>query len=639
MRLKSIFISEYKNLKNLHFDFVSFEFLDLFIGKNGAGKSNFFEALLEIFRHVYEARIRNRKEPFAPDFSYRLNYDINGSDVAWEYDGTTLSTNLEEIHASYFPDNVLIYYSGQNLNISGLLDKYESNYRRNIDKAEVDDSRVFIGIGVEYKQLLLSIITFLPLDNQARRFVYEKLGLHDEQLSVVFKLKRPRKTYAKDVVIEEFDPRTHFWGLKALPREFIDRLIKCIRGEFKHRDIYNNVALRYDLRIDIALFREEFVDLDAASLFNMFDNLKTLEMLDEIQANLTLLDGSKVNLNYFSDGQFQSVYIYSLVEIFKSKNSITLLDEPDSFLHPEWQFCFLSQMNSISKSAASTNQILMTSHSAATLMTSVTSSLNCIQKTNNGNSEIVTLPKSEIIKSLSGNKIFLDENETVMSISTYLKNTEQPVLFTEGISDEYILDVAWKKLYRDQPREFCIHNAFDRQFLRNLMSRDELRKNHPKRKFFALFDFDDAYDDWNGLSNNNKGLNIEESAFKGLTRQLIVKKSPVNQYVILLPIPNVDIIKRQALKNDGTPWGKGSDSHIPVELLFYKETLLGQYFKKEKISCGGERIVFSGNKITFAKDHVPKLHIKEFEIFRPMFDLIIRLIKSEETENILTGHP
>ncbi|WP_409438763.1 AAA family ATPase [Psychromonas sp. GE-S-Ul-11] len=628
MRLNSIFISEYKNLKNLNLDFESASFLELFVGKNGSGKSNFFEALLDIFRHIYEVKIKNRTEPFAPSFAYKLGYSINEQYVYWEYDQQKLSSNIDGGDINYFPDNVLVYYSGQNSNISGLLDKYERNYRRNIDKVEIDDSRIFIGIGTEYKQLLLSLIICLPSDNQARKFVFEKLGLREEQTSITLKLKRPRKTYAKDVTIEEFDTRTHYWGLKALPKEFVDRLQKCIRGEFQHRDIYNGVERHYELKIDITLFQEEFSGLDSASLFGMFDNLKTLEMLDDIQADLMLTDGTEIDLDFFSDGQFQSVYIYSLTEIFKSKNSITLLDEPDSFLHPEWQFDFLSQMESISDPAASTNQVLMTSHSAATLMASSKPTLNSIQKAENGDSEIVTICKGDAIKALSGDKILLDENETIMSISTYLKNSDQPVLFTEGISDEYILDIAWKKLYQDEPRPFCIHNAFDRQFLRNLMSREELRQNHPERKFFALFDFDEAFDDWNGISK--KGKDIEVDPFKGLTRQLKFKNVMTNQFAMLLPVPNIAAVKRQVLQEDNTPWGKGSDSHMAVELLFYKEDLLDIYFKKEQTSCGGERIVFNSNKVQFAQDYVPQLEEHAFEIFKPMFELIKSIIAEDE---------
>ncbi|MDV3002884.1 MAG: hypothetical protein N5P05_004539 (plasmid) [Chroococcopsis gigantea SAG 12.99] len=54
MRLKSIYISQYKNLNNFTLNFDSNCFIDIFVGKNGSGKSNFFEALIEIFHHLYD---------------------------------------------------------------------------------------------------------------------------------------------------------------------------------------------------------------------------------------------------------------------------------------------------------------------------------------------------------------------------------------------------------------------------------------------------------------------------------------------------------------------------------------------------------------------------------------------------------
>lgn len=54
MRLKHVYISNYKNLKDFELSFDNDSFLDVFIGKNGSGKSNFFEALIEIFRHLNE---------------------------------------------------------------------------------------------------------------------------------------------------------------------------------------------------------------------------------------------------------------------------------------------------------------------------------------------------------------------------------------------------------------------------------------------------------------------------------------------------------------------------------------------------------------------------------------------------------
>jgi recombinational DNA repair ATPase RecF len=54
MRLKSVYISQYKNLKNFDFAFDGNSFIDVFVDKNGTGKSNLFEALIEIFRYLYE---------------------------------------------------------------------------------------------------------------------------------------------------------------------------------------------------------------------------------------------------------------------------------------------------------------------------------------------------------------------------------------------------------------------------------------------------------------------------------------------------------------------------------------------------------------------------------------------------------
>ena len=54
MRIQHLYISEYKNLKNFTLDFDGTSFIDVFVGKNGTGKSNLFEALIEIFRHLYE---------------------------------------------------------------------------------------------------------------------------------------------------------------------------------------------------------------------------------------------------------------------------------------------------------------------------------------------------------------------------------------------------------------------------------------------------------------------------------------------------------------------------------------------------------------------------------------------------------
>jgi energy-coupling factor transporter ATP-binding protein EcfA2 len=83
MRLKSIFISEYKNLKDFTLTLEGDGFIDIFVGKNGSGKSNFLEALIEVFDHLYDFKA---DEP-GPGFDYALTYTIDGKDISFRWQG------------------------------------------------------------------------------------------------------------------------------------------------------------------------------------------------------------------------------------------------------------------------------------------------------------------------------------------------------------------------------------------------------------------------------------------------------------------------------------------------------------------------------------------------------------------------
>ena len=89
MRLKAIFISQYKNLRDFKLTFDDTSFLDVFVGKNGSGKSNFFEALIEIFRHLVEFGGPDN----AISFDYRISYEIEGQDVSIESRSGRLKIN------------------------------------------------------------------------------------------------------------------------------------------------------------------------------------------------------------------------------------------------------------------------------------------------------------------------------------------------------------------------------------------------------------------------------------------------------------------------------------------------------------------------------------------------------------------
>ena len=614
MRLNSVFISQYKNLKNFTLGFDGASFIDVFVGKNGSGKSNLFEALIEIFRHIYEYD----KEKGDPGFEYAIQYEIGGKETEIAWKAGKYSINGKEratIGKTPLPDNVLIYYSGHNDTVAGLVDKYEANFGKRIKKADFDESRRFIGIGPEYKALLLAVLLMQKPDSKARLFILGKLGISTVAPEVKLELQRPG--YASDARfdIEDLDA-DRYWKPEGITKAFLDRLSKCISpatGGPLRSEGYFAAGDRYILYFDIAKVQQEFADLSAQELFRQFDNLKTLGMLADISIQLTLASGLNATIAHFSDGQFQSVYIYSIVELFKDRNCLTLLDEPDSFLHPEWQFAFLRQVIEITGAGAQSNHVLMSSHSAVTLIPHdrrkikffdiKDSQVNCYD-----------LPKSVAIKKLSADLIRYSEQDMLLSILNTVQIERKPVLFTEGSTDPLILKEAWYKLYEEE-MPFIPFYAFSCTFINQLLTDCRIHNEMAGLPIFALFDFDKAYDQWNGLN----GIIIEADPLKGMVKQWASGES----YAIMLPVPSHADIQKQVIRNAATNETFGGDSFCEIEHLFYGQAATANYYQQEPC-VGGSKIIFKsdGEKTSFAKEVVPMLDAACFNIFHPMFNFI-----------------
>jgi len=621
MRLQSIYINDYKNLKNFKLDFDGQSFIDVFVGKNGTGKSNLFEAIIKIFQHLYEFD----KGDTELDFDYTLKYEIENkeTEISW-LSGKLVIQGKERktIGKTPLPDNVLIYYSGHNETVAELVQKYEDAFRKRIKAADIKDSRAFIGIGPEYKQLLLASLLMQSKRNKAKRYICQKLGI--KTVAPLVKLILQRPSYAKDKSAYDIvnnDETDRYWKPEGITQTFLNRLSLCINedsGSPVRSEGYfplggaDNSGDYYILYFSIEEIQKEFNDLSAQELFRQFDNLKTLGMLQEISILITRQDGTEAGIAQFSDGQFQSVYIYSIIELFKDRNCITLLDEPDCFLHPEWQFDFLNQVFDITDTTAKNNHVLMSSHSAATITSLSESHISIFEI--KGNKIVVNrITKSDVIKSLSAGLITLSESEARLSIHHVLNNTSGAVVFTEGITDEMILETAWSKLFPGEARRFEIQNAFSCGFLRNLIKDGEMFRNYPDRIFFSVFDFDKAYDDWNQL-----GTEIQSDPCKCLTK----KHSTCEAYSLLLPVPQNHIISKQVINpNNGKTYG--SKSLLTIELLFHGIKGLDKYFVVDiERTDGFLKFISDKAKEPFAKDVVPTIEPIHFEVFRPLFEFI-----------------
>lgn len=191
-----------------------------------------------------------------------------------------------------------------------------------------------------------------------------------------------------------------------------------------------------------------------------------------------------------------------------------------------------------------------------------------------------------------------------------------PILFVEGKTDKSILESAWKKLNPGTIMPFKIIEAYDRHLLVNTFARGDIFRNYPSRAFMGMLDFDDAYENWKNLKagkkSNSQYSEVETDEMKGLT----IKHDREKGYVFLLPIPAF----RKTYAS--IKYGK---SYLTIELLF-NDSLLSSYVEEILMPGGGKLKKIKDEKKGKFADDVSGFNKKEFDNFKPIFDLINQYI-------------
>jgi hypothetical protein len=173
-----------------------------------------------------------------------------------------------------------------------------------------------------------------------------------------------------------------------------------------------------------------------------------------------------------------------------------------------------------------------------------------------------------------------------------------------------ILNTAYQKLYPNEDMPVLVQDAFDRGFIKILLARGDVFRIHPQKCFFALFDFDDAYDDWRELGGVHTVIDIGV----GLCRKLEDK----NAYTFMLPIPDNEL--REQVWDEQNPIEKiKPNPHFCIEHVFWGAGGLEGWFRNKN-----GLIEFKGDKykVRFANEVIPGLDAEKFTAFRPMFDFI-----------------
>jgi predicted ATPase len=370
MRLDSLKIEEFKNLRNLYIDFDETSPYTVLIGQNGSGKSNLIEAIANIFRNL------DLDEP-AP-FTYELRYHCRGNLILVDAKKAQYPTfkvrqggqkEFAELPRTHFmkaddhdrplyrPAFVFGYYSGPTDRLRHVFEKHterfydliinEKKLKRAKEKQLSSNAlrRLFYTETLHGQFALLAFfMDRAPGADSDRAFLREHLQI-DGLDSVLFALRRPPWPSRKG------DPR--FWNAQGEVRDFLSHLFPSASVPMRMpRRI--PVGLKKNPSIDsLYLFLPEPVILEDVyathygnqyAFFTALESTHISKLLAEVRTRVRLKSAEGVRaITYrdLSEGEQQLLLVLGLLKFTEEEETLFLLDEPDTHLNPAWSVQYL----------------------------------------------------------------------------------------------------------------------------------------------------------------------------------------------------------------------------------------------------------------------------------------------------------
>lgn len=409
MQLKKLHIKEFKILKDFTFEFpYNFQkYISLLIGVNGSGKSTVLEAIAEIFSAV----LLDQKAKFTFSLEYSVRHEeILLDSSSWQdseityfevkissqknekpkltvylSDGSTLNS-LAEINRhkpltqlkshlpsnlyKVLPDNIVIYYSGLSEIMKQICEPH-NNKLSDYYRKGVLCPQVFFNYEPQiFNLLLIGLLSFEYGD--IPQFLKEKANIDSFQ-SIVIQLHRPKWATGKKV--------KDFWGASGEVRLFLEYLdsisssIETLKEPDKAKGKGNLIieVLQDEWMIISIISPAKLYEIrdyfgEERRMFNLLKTMYFDGFIHDVEFNLIKEKGNSIeSFNILSEGEQQALTIKGLTELISEENSLFLFDEPDTFLHPEWQRDFIAGIDDFSNQSSQTGSkepyFLISTHS------------------------------------------------------------------------------------------------------------------------------------------------------------------------------------------------------------------------------------------------------------------------------------
>ncbi|MDI5833398.1 AAA family ATPase [Shewanella xiamenensis] len=398
--------SRFKNLENVKVDFDEDHLMTVVVGRNGSGKSNVLEALVAIFRNLD----LGEEPPFSYELIYRLGEprkpnqpserwleitidadptrgttakqyqvqvrDLLEEDASEDMFGKTASGNIvpfskvkrdKEGKAPYLPNYVFAYYSGPSDRLENHFKKHRTEFYRRLLKDELDlkgDIRPLFYAKPHHSQFVLLAFFLSDQDNAEKAFLCEHLGIEGLD-SIHFVMRQPGWAKQKGEL---------FWGARGVVRRFLDELIKHTLSPVKVTRQEDTSLTGSNIRNeffhlflpDVEALREFAKDLSPDELFKMLESTLLSEIISEVSIRVNVTS-SKDPLTFreLSEGEQQLLTVLGLLKFTGGKDSLFLLDEPDTHLNPSWAVKYLKFLRDFVPNHETSHLLMVTHHPLA----------------------------------------------------------------------------------------------------------------------------------------------------------------------------------------------------------------------------------------------------------------------------------
>lgn len=351
MRIDWLRIPSDRNLKNLEIDFDETVPIAVLLGRNGSGKSNLIENIVEIFLAL---------ESVAPveRFAYEMQYFCHGhriqvdadpnrqrERIKFEVDGNSVTpAAFKRGLREYLPKYVFAYYSGWNDRLEKVFTaptrKY---YQSNLESKDSEAVRRFFFCRKDYANLALLALFFE--DHALAQYIRNELLGIEAFDSALFVLKAPY--WSKSSGHSRPDGNEFFWGARGNFSDFMERLRSASLAPIRNLELTDSdVRGRSQSNERLYLYLKDRESLNKIRLpyespkllFNHLESMYLSDLIEEIRVVGRRKDGSLVRFDQLSEGEQQLVAVFGLLLFTQSDESLYLLDEPDSHLNPRWTY-------------------------------------------------------------------------------------------------------------------------------------------------------------------------------------------------------------------------------------------------------------------------------------------------------------